>query len=48
VKHLLDAPPPQNLTALVLDDTIRGADRSALVKKYGDAVIFAAPEVQGW
>jgi hypothetical protein len=48
VKHLLDAPPPPNLTALVLDDTIRGADRPALAKKYGDAVIFAAPEVQGW
>lgn len=45
VKHLLDAPVPPDLTALVLDrDTLGGESRAALVKKFGDAVVFAAPE----
>lgn len=46
VKHLLDAPVPTNLTALILSgDTLGVESRSALVKKYGDAVVFVASEV---
>jgi Ran GTPase-activating protein (RanGAP) involved in mRNA processing and transport len=48
VKHLLNAPLPPDLTALVLDREAFGGDsRSALAKKYGDAVVFAASEVPG-
>ena len=49
VKHLLDAPVPPALTALALDgDALGGDSRTALIKKYGEAVRFAATEVQGW
>jgi uncharacterized protein (TIGR02996 family) len=48
VRHLLDAAPPAELTALVLDGEGLGTDtRAALTKKYGAALVFAAPEVQG-
>ena len=44
-KHLLDAPVPPDLAALVVDrDTLGGESRAALVRKFGDAVVFAAPE----
>jgi uncharacterized protein (TIGR02996 family) len=47
-RHLLDAPKPPDLTAIALDGSALGGDiRSAIGKKYGDAIIFAAPEVQG-
>lgn len=46
VKHLLNAPVPPDLTALVLDRDAHGGDsRAALVKKFGDAVVFAASDL---
>jgi hypothetical protein len=48
VKHLLNAPVPPDLTALVLDGEAFGGDsRSALTQKYGDAAVFAASVVPG-
>ncbi len=45
VKHLLDAPVPPDLAALVLDaDTVGGDGRAALAKKFGGAAVFVAPE----
>ncbi|MBY0456726.1 MAG: TIGR02996 domain-containing protein [Gemmataceae bacterium] len=41
IKHLLNAPLPPDLTALVLDqDTLGGESRSALARKFGEAVVF--------
>jgi uncharacterized protein (TIGR02996 family) len=49
VKHLLDAAVPPDLTALVLTGDALGSDaRTALVKKYGAAVVFGATEVPTW
>ncbi len=49
VKHLLDASVPADLTALVLDGPALGGDnRAALTRKFGDAIVFTASEVQGW
>jgi uncharacterized protein (TIGR02996 family) len=46
VRHLLNAPVPPDLTALVLDGgALNGDNRAALVRKYGDAVVFAASEL---
>ncbi|MBP3959683.1 TIGR02996 domain-containing protein [Gemmata sp. G18] len=48
VKHLLNAPVPPDLTALVLDrDTFGPESRAALVKKFGDAVVFVVPDPFG-
>ncbi len=45
VKHLLNASVPPDLAALVLDaDTGSTESRAALVKRFGDAVMFVAPE----
>ena len=41
VRHLLDAPVPPDLTALVLDGHRLGGDvRKELLRKFGDAVVF--------
>jgi Ran GTPase-activating protein (RanGAP) involved in mRNA processing and transport len=43
VRHLLDAPVPRDLAALVLSDRIIGAEsRKELTKRFGDRVVFAA------
>ena len=43
VKHLLDAPVPLDLAALVLDgDAFGGDGRAALAKKFGDDTMSAA------
>ena len=48
VKHLLNAPVPADLTALVLDRGALGGDsRAALQRKFGDAVVLVAGEVFG-
>lgn len=46
-KHLLDAPRAPDLTALVLSGASFSADtRAALTKRYGDALVFVATDVQ--
>ncbi|AWM36595.1 hypothetical protein GobsT_55900 [Gemmata obscuriglobus] len=46
VRHLLNAPVPPDLTALVLDRDGLGAEsRAALQKKFGAAAVFTAGEV---
>jgi hypothetical protein len=46
VRHLLDAEVPGDLAALVLDGAqLGGASRGALVKKYGERVVFTIAEV---
>ena len=48
VRHLLDAPVPADLTALVLTgDTIGSEARTELGRKYGERVVFVASEVVG-
>ncbi len=48
VKHLLNAFVPPDLTALVFDAGTLGTEsRAALVKKFGAAVVFVAPEPPG-
>jgi hypothetical protein len=48
VKHLLNAPLPPDLTALVLDRDLLGGDsRAALQRKFGEAVVLVAGEVSG-
>jgi len=43
IRHLLDAPVPPDLTALVLSiNQLGNASRSELRRKYGEAVVFAA------
>ena len=43
VRHLLDAPVPADLTALVLGgDQFGAGGRNELRRKYGDRVVFAA------
>jgi hypothetical protein len=49
VAHLLDAPHPPDLAALVLTGAGLGADaRAALTKKYGPAAVFVPAEEPGW
>jgi uncharacterized protein (TIGR02996 family) len=40
IQYLLDTTPPPNLAALVFDSEVSGSLRSALIRKFGDAVIF--------
>jgi uncharacterized protein (TIGR02996 family) len=48
VRHLLEAPIPPDLTALVLTGDTLGADsRTELTRKYGERVVFVASDVVG-
>ena len=48
VRHLLDAPVPPDLTALVLTgDTLDADSRKDLQAKYGERVVFVASETVG-
>jgi hypothetical protein len=48
VRHLLDAPVPADLTAIVLTgDTLSADSRKELQAKYGERVVFVASETVG-
>jgi uncharacterized protein (TIGR02996 family) len=48
VRHLLDAPIPPDLTALVLTGDTLGTDsRKELSRKYGERIVFVASDVVG-